>query len=96
MEADRPRKNDLPVATWDAIAEANQLDIQLYRYTVALFEEQIRRQGLLFTTEVKSFTWANRQFGSLLCGEQKPRPWSMRAFARRGTRRLLGIPSNCY
>jgi hypothetical protein len=51
----RPQKDDLSPATLNAIAEANFLDIELYRYAEELFEKQVHRQGITFAVETKMF-----------------------------------------
>ncbi|HDN79553.1 MAG TPA: hypothetical protein ENG33_03685 [Chloroflexi bacterium] len=57
----RPRKEDLPQETLEAIIQANELDIELYRYARELFEERVRKEGPSFAEEVARFQRLNRQ-----------------------------------
>ena len=62
----RPLQADLPPSTLDLVAEYNQLDLELYDYAAALFEEQIRKQGAQFAGQVRSFQAANRALARLM------------------------------
>lgn len=42
----RPRLNDIPPPTLDAIRQINRFDIELYDFAVGLFEEQLARLGV--------------------------------------------------
>jgi hypothetical protein len=44
----------------------NQLDFELYRYALELFEEQIQRQGPAFAEQLRRFQLRNRLFQPLL------------------------------
>jgi len=56
----RPLREDLPRDALDVVAEYNQLDIELYEYSAALFEEQVQQQGPRFARQVQVFRLANR------------------------------------
>jgi hypothetical protein len=77
----RPKKDEVPPATLNAIVQANLLDIELYQYATALFEEQIRQQGPLFPLKVKTFKSINRLHGSH--AYQQIRKEGIQAFIRR-------------
>jgi hypothetical protein len=51
----RPKQQSFSPEALHVIAQANQLDIELYQYAQNLFEEQLRRQGPSFGLEVKAF-----------------------------------------
>jgi hypothetical protein len=59
VASSRPRKADLPRATLDIVEKYNQLDAELYRHALTLFDEQVRRQGPSFSRRVRSFQAAN-------------------------------------
>jgi hypothetical protein len=44
----------------NAIAKANRLDIELYRYAEDLFERQIQQYGITFTIQAKMFEISKR------------------------------------
>ena len=51
--------NMIPAETVSLIKQINQMDIQLYEYAKTLFSRQIKRQGPLFSLEVKFFQAQN-------------------------------------
>jgi hypothetical protein len=55
ISTDRPARGEIPQVALDAIARVNSLDVELYEYARALFEERIRRQGVSLVLDVKSF-----------------------------------------
>jgi hypothetical protein len=56
----RPTQEDLPGETLELVKRHNALDLQLYQYASALFEEQIRQQGRWFGGQVRLLQLANR------------------------------------
>jgi hypothetical protein len=52
VSPERPSAGALTGSTVEAIAAANQLDIELYEYAVTLFKEQMRRQGVPFALDL--------------------------------------------
>ena len=61
----RPLPAELPQATLDLVTEYNQLDLELYQYAVALFEEQVRKQGSRFARQVRLFRATNSSLARL-------------------------------
>lgn len=59
----RLRKRDLPADTLKVIAAYNELDMELYKFAQAMFEEQIHRHGPSFSSELRAFTILNRAYG---------------------------------
>ena len=56
----RPTPGDLSAETLDLVRKHNALDLQLYQYAKALFEAQLRQQGVWFSGRVRLFQLANR------------------------------------
>ena len=44
MTRTRPKRADLPKATFDLIVEKNSFDVALYRFAAGLFEEAVNKQ----------------------------------------------------
>jgi hypothetical protein len=61
---DRPDTRSVDEHTLRAIESSNQLDIELYHYARAMFEEGISRQGLDFDIELEAFRRINRQYAA--------------------------------
>jgi hypothetical protein len=59
---DRPGKQLLARETRDLIAQHNEMDVELYEYARARFEEAIREQGTKFKNELRSFERNNRLY----------------------------------
>jgi hypothetical protein len=89
VSANRPRKNELPPTTRDAVAEVNLLDTGLYQHATALFEEQIRQQEASFARELESFQSANQWLSPLFYAYWQMRRISVRTFVRKRMHRLL-------
>lgn len=79
----RLKRDELPAATLDTIINANQLDMELYRYATALFKEQVHRQGPLFPARVKLFQSANKLLTPFTKIYREIRKRSIRTFARK-------------
>jgi len=58
----RPDTRSVDEHTLRVIESSNQLDIRLYDYARAMFEEQISRQGLDFDIELEALRRVNRQY----------------------------------
>jgi hypothetical protein len=84
----RPMKQDLPPDTLQAIASANQLDIELYRYARALFQEQIRQCGPSFSREMRRFQLSNYVVAPLIRFYWQMRKYSVRVFLRERLARI--------
>jgi hypothetical protein len=80
----RLKRSDLPPDTLDVIAQVNWLDVELYRYATALFEERVHQLGPAFTREVERFQTANRRLQPVLRAYQAVRQVSVREFVRKG------------
>jgi hypothetical protein len=80
---DRLKKSEISQVTLDAIAKVNLLDIELFRYARALFEEQVRRQGASFAQEVRDFQVANRRLHLFVHLYWEARKVSVRTMIRR-------------
>lgn len=62
----RPRREELSADALRAVVEANQMDLQLYQYASKLLEEQILRQGPVFSLRLLLFRTLNRFLGPRL------------------------------
>ena len=51
----RPRKEEIARDGFDLIEKHNELDIELYRYALGLFEELIDQQGQGFERRLRAF-----------------------------------------
>ena len=65
VNADKPNRGAIPASAIEAIEEANQLDRELYRWSVARLDDHIASRGEAFTRELARF----RQ----LCGSETAR-----------------------
>ncbi len=61
----RPRRADLPADTLRVLQEYNRLDIELYAYARALFQEQVSREGAWFERQLRAFKQLNAVFDTL-------------------------------
>ena len=59
----RTRKEEITRETLRSIEKYNELDIELYRYAVEMFDEAIGRQGLLFKRRIDSYRLLNKTYG---------------------------------
>lgn len=62
----RPRREDVPSQVIDTIVRHNMIDIELYKYAVALFDERIKEQGVTFQEELKEFKAMNEDYQRLV------------------------------
>ena len=58
------RRRELSGEDVDAILERSELDVELYAYAVALFEERLRREGPDLEQEVRAFKRANAAYAA--------------------------------
>jgi hypothetical protein len=56
----RPASHTTPPEIRQVIRADNQLDLELHRYALELFEEQIQRQGTAFAEQLRRFQLRNR------------------------------------
>jgi hypothetical protein len=61
----RPRRADLPVDTLRVLQAYNRLDVELYEYARALFQEQVSREGAWFERQLRAFKRLNAAFDTL-------------------------------
>jgi hypothetical protein len=66
ISIDRLGTENLTQATRNAILRCNGLDIKLYQYAKALFQEQIRQQGPAFARQVHQFRLLNQWLNPLI------------------------------
>lgn len=92
----RPRKDELSKSTLDAITRVNLLDIELYDYATALFEQQARQQGPTFSREVKLFQQANQRMEGFIRLCWRFKSVSIREFVRRAIRLYLNRQPLAY
>jgi len=71
-------RDELSTDELDYIRQHNEFDLQLYAYAQQLFEEQIRRQGPSFQTELALFRLQNRLYNQY----RKARTYSVRTRMR--------------
>jgi hypothetical protein len=90
VTASRPRKDQLAPETLDAVVKVNRLDLALYQYATALFEEEIEAQGPAFAEELKAFQAANRWKSPFYYVFWEIRKRSLRVFVRNWINRLFG------
>lgn len=88
VTARRPRQAELPPTTLDLIAQHNQLDRELYRYAVTLFEESVRQQGPSFAREVERYQAANRLASPFIHAYYELRKRSARVWLRNQLERI--------
>jgi hypothetical protein len=88
VTASRPRQAELPSTTLDLIAQHNQLDRELYRYAVTLFEEGVRQQGPSFAREVERYQAANRLASPFIHTYYELRKHSARIWFRNQLQRI--------
>lgn len=81
----RPSKTELSPAVLDAILAANQLDIQLYQFAQARFQEQVAAYGANFQADLATFQRKNRLLTPLMRAY-----WQGRQRYILASRRLLG------
>ena len=60
----KPRRDEIPQATLDAIAAHNQLDQELYRYGAELFEQALADHASI-ARDVRTFQLVNAAYGRL-------------------------------
>jgi len=97
LASKRPSFADLPPATQEKIIQHNHLDLELYRFAVALFEETLREQDDDFWLELKEFKENQEhklatfgecaddamQYGGWLCDDESRQKQVQRRSARR-------------
>lgn len=71
---DRPRGNDIPSSTREAIRRSNEVDMRLYDFVVGRFDEQIKSQPRI-ERDVSRFRKLN-------CLYQKIAPWFVEQYRR--------------
>lgn len=61
VNTNRLKKTELSLKTLSVIEKYNQLDMELYKYAVTLFKEQLKRSGAVLVGEVKQFRKENKK-----------------------------------
>ena len=85
---DRPAKRQVPTLERALIEKYNEMDVELYEFARARFEEAIREMGAGFKSELRSFQRKNRLYETALRGYARTRaaiPKVLGAVRKKGT-----------
>lgn len=85
----RPNKRAMPDRIVRLIQDFNQLDMDLYEFARKLFDDEVRREGGDFESEVAHFQVANRTFGKLVSPLFESSPYEVAKDAYSEARNLV-------